>query len=55
MAELKDPAIKLFGRTIQLPDSSGNPQHDSLPDETNGGEEEDDEEEEAHKVLNTKV
>lgn len=49
MAELKDPAIKLFGRTIQLPDSSGNPQHDSLPDETNGGEEEDDEEEEAHK------
>ncbi|KAJ8544935.1 hypothetical protein K7X08_017518 [Anisodus acutangulus] len=38
MSELKDPAIKLFGRTIQLPDipeSSGTPQDD---EDTNGEE-----------------
>ncbi|XP_009598842.1 cyclic dof factor 1-like [Nicotiana tomentosiformis] len=42
MSELKDPAIKLFGKTIQLtdiPESSATLQDDSSPEETN--EEED--------------
>ncbi|PHU25490.1 hypothetical protein BC332_03822 [Capsicum chinense] len=42
MSELKDPAIKLFGRTIQLPDvpdSSETMLENSLPEEANGEEE----------------
>lgn len=44
---MTDPAIKLFGRTIQFPDSSGAHGDDSLPEDNNGEEED----EEAHKVL----
>lgn len=46
---MTDPAIKLFGRTIQLPDipdSSGAQGDDSLPGDNNG-----EEDEEADKVI----
>lgn len=51
MSELKDPAIKLFGKTIQLtdiPESSATLQDDSSPEETN--EEEEEEDVQTHKV-----
>lgn len=48
MSELKDPAIKLFGKTIQLPDIQESLQDDSSPEETN--EEEEEEDVQTHKV-----